>query len=122
MGQQYWRLFRHNLDTIITANAAAEVIPCVETIAEEVMRQQQREQIGTCVSRDHWRLHDNEAYMVKDVGLAYETSEDKGESHLLSHLQELRRRTTTNGGDIKVRTQTVRLAEIHLEALRWKGL
>jgi hypothetical protein len=41
-GGQFWRHFRQNLDTIIKTTAAAKVIPCVETIAEEVMRQQQR--------------------------------------------------------------------------------
>ena len=81
MGKQLWRLFRQNLDTTIKANAAAKVIPCAKTIAEEVMRQQQlqqREKIGTCVSREHWRLHDNEEDMVKDVGLTYETVDDEG--------------------------------------------
>jgi hypothetical protein len=81
MGEQFWRLFRQNLDTIIKANAAAQVIPCAETNAEEVMRQQQlqqREQIGAGVYREHWRLRDNEADMVKDVGLAYETADDEG--------------------------------------------
>ena len=81
MGEQFWRLFRQNLDTIIKTNAAAHVIPCAATIAEEVMRHQQlqqREQIGTGVSWEHWRLHDNEADMVKDVGLAYETIDDEG--------------------------------------------
>ena len=82
MGEQFWRLFRQNLDIIIKANAAAKVIPCAEIIAEEVTRQQQlqqREQIGKGVSREHyWRLHDNEADMVKDAGLAYETANDEG--------------------------------------------
>jgi hypothetical protein len=80
-GEQFWRRFRQNLDTIIKANAAAQVIPCAETIAEEVMRQkqlQQREYIRTSASREHWRLHDNEADMAMDDGLAYETIDDDG--------------------------------------------
>ena len=45
MGEHIWRLFRQNLDIIIKANTAAKVIPCAQTIAEEVIRQQQLQQL-----------------------------------------------------------------------------
>ncbi len=69
-----FRDFAQQVDAIIKANSAAQVIPFAEAIAEEVLRQQQQhltQQRGTCVFRELWKEHRNEANMVRDVGLAY---------------------------------------------------
>jgi hypothetical protein len=70
-GQQFWRIFRQHVDAIIKANSAAQVIPSAEAIAEEVMKQQLVEQVqreGTCMIREQWKLHNNQANMVREAG------------------------------------------------------
>ena len=41
VGDDFWRVLRQHVDTIIKANSAAKVIPSAEAIAEEVMKPNQ---------------------------------------------------------------------------------
>ena len=76
-----FRAFAQQVDLVIKANSAAQVIPFAEAIAAEVLKQQQQhltQQRGTCVSRELWKEHRNEADMVRDVGLAYREDDANG--------------------------------------------
>ena len=76
-----FRAFPQQVDTVIEANSAAQVIPSAEAIAAEVLRQQEHkhtEERGTGVFRDLWKEHRNKADMVRHVGLAYRDCDDGG--------------------------------------------
>jgi hypothetical protein len=82
-GQQFWRMFRQHADAIIKeiikANSAAQVIPSAEAITEEVIKQHQVEQVqrkGTCMIGEQWKLHNNQANMVREAGLAYVVADE----------------------------------------------
>jgi len=67
------------MDASINANVAAKVIPSAEVIAEEITKQHREQEIqpnGTRVLRNRWMDHRNEADMVRDAGLAYESNEE----------------------------------------------
>ncbi len=73
--------FVEQVDTVIKASSAAQVIPSAKAIAEEVLRQQQHRRSlhhVTRVSRELWKEHRNEADMVREDGLAYRDNDDNG--------------------------------------------
>jgi hypothetical protein len=73
--------FAQQVDTVIKANSAAQVIPSAEAIAEEVLRQQKHrraQQHGTGVSWELWTEHRKETDMVRDDLLAYRDIDNNG--------------------------------------------
>jgi hypothetical protein len=76
-----FRAFAGQVDAVIKANSAAQVIPSAEAIAAEVLKQHKdsaTQQHGTGVFREIWREHRNEAGMVREAGLAYKETDDNG--------------------------------------------
>jgi hypothetical protein len=69
------------MGNVIQSYAAANILPSVKAIREEVLRQSQHQQLeehGTCVSKERWEDHQNEADMVREAGLAYIVAECEG--------------------------------------------
>ena len=74
--------FARQVDVVIKAYSAAQVIPSTEAIAVEVLRQQQLHttlQRGMCVSRELLQDHRNEEDMVRDAGLAYRDTDENAQ-------------------------------------------
>ncbi len=69
------------VDIVIKANCTAQVIPSAHAIAMKVLRQQHEnnvEEHGTGVSREHWTQNTTVPDMVRDSDLAFRGTNDGG--------------------------------------------
>jgi hypothetical protein len=76
-----FRAFARQVDFVIKANSAAQVIPSAKAIADEVLRHHQHQRTqehGTGVFRELWKELRIEADVVRDAGLAYRDTDAHG--------------------------------------------